>query len=58
MRLIRFKKVSGSGQKKRRGPVAPAYGVGYSGLIASNADRRRDWHPGGGRDMWQFSVNR
>ena len=45
------------GKKKRQGPVAPAHGVGYSGLMALNADRRRDWHPGGGScNMCQFSV--
>jgi len=41
--------VSGRGKKKRHGPVAPAHGVGYSGIIVLiAADRRRDWHPGGG----------
>ena len=50
--------VSGRGKKKRHGPVAPARGVGYSSLIVLNAaDRRRDWHPGGGsRDMNQAFV--
>jgi hypothetical protein len=61
-RLNQLKKkprtVSGRGKKKRQGPDSPALGVGYSGLIVLNAaDRRRDWHPGGGScDMCQFFI--
>ena len=44
--------VSGRGIKKSHGPVAPAHGFGYSSwIVLKAADRRRDWHPGGGSSV-------